>query len=165
MWDFRLYCPPVDLVKANRPHHSQFIENSLLDLERLSVALAKRHYDSLEDHEALIDYHHALELAINTFSAPRPFPNAQNMLALLFLRSPHRYIELLEENDPFAMALYARNLTMIHLVDRIWWMHGLDGEELAAGNIRGVASLMPKQHLWMMEWPISAIEGGTELGL
>jgi len=164
-WDFRLYCPPVDMVKASRPHHSHFIENSLLDLERLSAALAEWHYHSSEDHEALIDYHHALELAINTFSAPRPFPNAQNMLALLFLRSPHRYIELLEEKDPFAMALYGRNLTMIHLVDRIWWMHGLDGEELAAGNIRGIVSLMPKQHLWMMDWPISVIEGGTDLGL
>ncbi len=57
------------------------------------------------------------------------------------------------------MAVLARNFALIHAMERVWWMHGAEGMELARGNVIGISGLMPEGYEWVVEWPMDIVEG------
>lgn len=160
-----LYCPPIHLVKAIRPHPSNYIETGLAATASMFPLLEIWPTAQQEDREVLRAGLQAVDDLINTFTGPNAFPMGQNILALLPLRTSHRYVELLDEHDPLAMAILALNYALQHAMDRVWWMHGIKGMELASGNIKGIMGLIPAQYEWMVRWPLDVAEGRIDFDL
>jgi hypothetical protein len=183
---YELYCPRTDLVIATRPNASTFIESALQDCDRLSTFLES--YTSpgrtslpnpssstpARDKEVLKETLRNLKEMINTFTAPLPFPAGQNMLALFPLRSEGRFEDMLDEQDPVAMGLLARNFACVHAVGWVWWLHGAEGKGkggIASGNVLGIQGLLRGIGVkegdeglwdWIMEWPVAVVEGRIE---
>ncbi|KAL2064667.1 hypothetical protein VTL71DRAFT_3805 [Oculimacula yallundae] len=117
------------------------------------------HTEQNGDRKVLTEMLQAVDNVINTYTGPNAFPMGQNVLALLPLRTSQRFVEMLDEHEPFAMAVLARIYALQHATERIWWMHGLEEMELPRGNVRGLYGLMPTEFTWMMEWPLDVAEG------
>jgi hypothetical protein len=83
----------------------------------------------------------------------------QRRVATMPLALPPRFLELVELKDPVALALLARNFSMLKLVDETWWLHGVGEYEVTNYSIRGIRSLMPSEWLWAMDWPMLVVKG------
>ena len=84
----------------------------------------------------------------------------QRRVATMPIRLPARFLELVEEKAPRALALLARNLALLKVIDRIWWLHGTgESQQVAQYAITGIKGLMPLEWAWTMEWPIQVVAG------
>jgi hypothetical protein len=48
----------------------------------------------------------------------------QRGVATMPLRLPGRFLGLVELKDARALALLARNLSLLKVIDSVWWLHG-----------------------------------------
>ncbi|KAF8848055.1 hypothetical protein BDZ45DRAFT_754258 [Acephala macrosclerotiorum] len=86
--------------------------------------------------------------------------NIQRRVATMPLRLPPRFLELVEAKDPRALGLLARNLSLLKVIDSIWWLHGLEpSQPVAEQAIVGILAMLPHEWLWIMEWPLEIISG------
>jgi hypothetical protein len=73
---------------------------------------------------------------------------------------PNGFVELLERRDPRALAILARFLALLKPCDDgSLYYHGC-----AEYEVEGIASLMPTDWLWAMEWPRQIITSKTLFG-
>ncbi len=73
-------------------------------------------------------------------------------IVCLGVLAPRRYIELLEEGRPRALAILAHHMALSQAVEEHWWFHGV-----ADRAVNGIQSILPAEWQWAMEWPISMI--------
>jgi len=74
------------------------------------------------------------------------------------IRVPQLFLELIALEDPRALALLARNLSLLKVVDNIWWLHGAGkSQQVAEHALAGIKSLMPREWAWSMEWPLRVV--------
>lgn len=66
---------------------------------------------------------------------------------------PRGFVDLLERQDPQAMAILARLMALMKLCDGIRYYRGT-----AEYEVVGIASLMPPDWQWAMEWPFRILE-------
>ncbi|CZR63277.1 uncharacterized protein PAC_13174 [Phialocephala subalpina] len=188
---YDLYCPRTDLILAERPSSSWFIESALKDCERLRVFL-ETHTPQASPSTTKTTPEYDLQILceslsnftqlIHTFSAGTEhiFPQAQNLLALFPIRSGKRFEEMLDEKEPIACGLMARNFACIHAVGPgkgrgIWWLHGgIEGGtkvDIGRGNVLGIQGILKdvgrnvvdeEKWDWVMDWPIAVVEGRIE---
>ena len=59
-----------------------------------------------------------------SIKAGRSQPVLQRMVATMPIRLPARFLELVEEHEPFALTILARNLALLNVIDNVWWLHG-----------------------------------------
>lgn len=80
-------------------------------------------------------------------------------------RLPSEFICLLENEDPIAMALLARNLSMLSIAEDspAWWIHGAGVYRVPIKAILGIQGLMPTDWLWTMDWPLQIIRKEIDL--
>ncbi|RDW62835.1 hypothetical protein BP5796_11137 [Coleophoma crateriformis] len=86
-------------------------------------------------------------------------------IASLLHRLPPRFVEMLREKDPIALALLARTFALLKIFDddRAWWFHGVGEKKVAQVAVNGIASLMPSERFWMMDFPLKIIRGELKL--
>jgi hypothetical protein len=87
----------------------------------------------------------------------------QRQVATLPVMLPDRFLEMVESYDPLALALLARNLAMLKIIERTWWLHGNADHEVGNFPVRGIKTLMPKEWDWAMEWPLHVVNAGMNL--
>lgn len=76
------------------------------------------------------------------------------------IRLPQLFLELVALKDPRALALLARNLSLLKVVDNIWWLHGTgQSQQVAHHALTGIQNLMPPEWAWAMEWPLQIVAG------
>ena len=73
-------------------------------------------------------------------------------IVCLGVLAPARYIELLEQGRPRALAILAHHLALSQAVEEHWWFHGV-----ADRVVNGIQSILPAEWQWAMEWPLSMI--------
>ena len=93
----------------------------------------------------------------NTCAATLWLEKIHRRLATMPLRLPPRYLELVEQHDPRALALLARNLALLKTNSGIWWLHGVGRHSVAESAVRGIRSLLPNEWTWAMDWPQKVI--------
>lgn len=49
----------------------------------------------------------------------------QREVAIMPLRLPGRFLGLIELKDARALALLTRNLSLLKVIDSVWWLHGI----------------------------------------
>lgn len=87
----------------------------------------------------------------------------RQQVATMPLRLPPRFLKLVEQKEPIAMALLARNLALLKVIEPSWWLHGEGEHEVASRAVCGIMGLMPKEWAWAMDWPLKVISRDIEL--
>lgn len=75
------------------------------------------------------------------------------------LRIGSDFLDFLSFHDPLAMALLARGIAMLKLVEYAWWVHGGGEYKVMTYDIHGICELMPSNCSWTMEWPLKLVSG------
>ena len=84
-------------------------------------------------------------------------------IATMAVRQQPGYLELLEKHDPLAMALFARCLALLRLVDFRWWLHGCGDYEVLKRDMHIIRQLMPTSCRWAMSDPFKSITVDSEI--
>ncbi|KAI1817416.1 hypothetical protein GGS20DRAFT_582552 [Poronia punctata] len=87
----------------------------------------------------------------------------QKLVFTMALPMETEFLPLLQAGDPLALALYARIMVALNLIDRSWWSQGAKGRSVLDYSIRGISTLMPPKCLWALEWPLQVIAGDVKL--
>ncbi|KAK8044743.1 hypothetical protein PG993_004767 [Apiospora rasikravindrae] len=69
------------------------------------------------------------------------------------------YLQRLRGHDPLAMALYARMLVLMRVLDFAWWMNGGGEYEVMERDVYGMEQLMLGHLRWCMDWPLKVLSG------
>lgn len=117
-----------------------------LDLNSSDVAVYKITLDDLR----------TMQKAIRT---GQPQALLQRMVATMPVRLPAHFLKLLENHEPFALALLARNLALLKVIEPVWWLHGAGDHQVTDQAVHGIAGLLPPDWKWSTEWPLKVISG------
>lgn len=101
-------------------------------------------------YEKTLAYVGGVYLALLNKEAPRAMIRRIVCLGVL---APTRYIELLEQGRPRALAILAHHLALSQAIEEHWWFHGV-----ADRAVNGIQSILPTEWQWAMEWPLSMIQ-------
>ncbi|KAH6674320.1 hypothetical protein B0J14DRAFT_446225, partial [Halenospora varia] len=71
-------------------------------------------------------------------------------IATMTSKVPKEFIDLLDNQQPLALAVLARYYALMRCVEEPWWLRGT-----AEYEIRGLASLVPEDWSWAMKWPMA----------
>lgn len=69
------------------------------------------------------------------------------------------FINMLLENDPFALAIYANWLMLIALLDNMWWFDDMSAAEI--DEIADICSQRDPSVVSLLEWPRSMLENAS----
>ena len=140
-------------------HSRGFMKHALNDLAALSACFHREGVPA-DDSAA---YEGATNEVASTYSivTAKPFDasRAEQEIVTILHRMPERYLELLEGEDPLAMAILARNLCLLSFCgeSKAWWIHGAGQQKVPIKAVQGIRGLMPSQWLWTMDWPMKII--------
>lgn len=100
-------------------------------------------------YEKTLAYVGGVYLALLNKEPPRAMIRRIVCLGVL---APARYIGLLEQRRPRALAILAHHLALSQAIEEHWWFHGV-----AERPVNGIQSILPTEWQWAMEWPLSMI--------
>lgn len=84
----------------------------------------------------------------------------QRRVATMPLRLPERFLEMAELKDPRALALLARNLALLKVIDSVWWLQGTGSSQKVPDiAVTGIWNTISKDWAWAMEWPLKVVSG------
>jgi hypothetical protein len=159
--------------KAKPKHHNHsvlykdFLRDALEDMKLISDNFGREGM-ATEDKEA---YETAAEEVVSIYSLVAgatlsELPAEQEIVTILH-RLPSRFLYLLKREDPIAMALFARNLAMLEVLEnsKAWWIHGAGVSRVAIKAVEGMRGLMPPEWLWTMKWPLKVIMKEIQLAV
>ena len=83
----------------------------------------------------------------------------ENAIITFLHRLPPRYASMLEQYDPIALAIYARIMAMLHLLDDTssWWIHGVGNFRADLTVVMGVRSFLGSEWSWITDWPLQIV--------
>jgi hypothetical protein len=143
----------------NEIHSKGFMKRALEDLAMLSVHFYKNGIPT-EDSTA---YKTTAEELVAIYSLLMAEPMdvcwvEQSIVTILHRVTP-RFLELLEGEDPIAMALLARDLSLLSFLEdsKSWWIHGAGQQKVPHKAVLGIRGLMPMEWLWTLEWPLNIV--------
>lgn len=151
--------PPVE--DLDDPASTPFLVAYHLDRERLMKTLD----DSIspEDKAVYIAGINYITSICNAITKGAPGVLLREKIAYMIPTLPTRFLTLIAQKDPRAMALIARDLSLLKLVEWSWWLHGPQNVNVEEYHVRGICELMPIEWLWAMDWPLRVASG--RLGL
>jgi hypothetical protein len=136
-----------------------FTKHALKDLATLSVHFYKNDIP-IEDSAA---YEKTAEELVAIYSLlrfePLDISQIEQSIVTILHRVTPRFLVLLEGEDPIAMALLARNLSLLTFLEgsKSWWIHRAGQQKVPNKAVLGIRGLMPIDWLWTMEWPLNII--------
>merc|ERR1712093_404333 len=82
----------------------------------------------------------------------------QKMVTVLH-RVPECFVQLLDVGDPIALALLARSIICLDLLDdsSAWWVHGAGSCKVPPKAINGILKTMPIEYRWTMDFPLKVV--------
>lgn len=141
---------------------NEFLQSGLEDLDELSTAFERD--DGIVDDQAIYRQT-VIELSsmYSSISTGAPQFWLQRRVATMPLRLPSRFLDLLELHDAVALALLARNIVLLKMIDPAWWLHGAGVHGVAEHAIQGIEGLLPVGWRWTMEWPWKVLNGDIDI--
>ena len=132
--------PPLalNLDPGRHAFFSFLLEGMDEDIERLPKALQQETRRSYMHAVAFLDWAH------RTPKRPHILGFAATVC--------RRFVELIGEQDPRALAIIACFFAMTKVVDDRWWLEGIARKE-----VMGIYSLLPQEWRCKMEWPMTIV--------
>ena len=69
----------------------------------------------------------------------------------------NEFVSLMRSDDSIAMLILARFFSLFTFVDQVWWLEGT-----AVHELNGIASLIPEEWQWGMEWPLKILNNSSK---
>ncbi|KAF8858929.1 hypothetical protein BDZ45DRAFT_384533 [Acephala macrosclerotiorum] len=142
-------------LKEEEPDYDhQFMEKVREDMDSLLRAFDERDIEA-EDKAAyegtaadILNTYHLFAGAMAENSA------LEQQIVTVLHRVPPRFVELLEEHDPIAMAIIARNFALLGVFkdSSAWWVHGAGKNITAETALRGIERRLPPGLMWTMDF-------------
>jgi hypothetical protein len=148
-----LFVPPINTDPTIHPT-THFLALHQADKTRFLSACASDPKTSPADQDLYVNAFEYLSSICNALDQNVSSPLLQRKISYFVPRMPRRFLDLLAKKDPRAMALLARDLSLLKLVDWAWWLHGAKGMAVEEYHVRGICELMPIEWLWAMDWPL-----------
>jgi hypothetical protein len=146
--------------------HSNFLKSALEDMKLIMEAVDNEGFDP-EDREAIkATTEEIIETYYLAAHGSVSFQQIEQASVTLLHRVPERFLGFLRKHHPIALAILARNLSVLALVmedSKVWWIHGAGEWRVAIKAVWGIHGLMPSEWLWTMAWPMKIIS--KEIGL
>jgi hypothetical protein len=137
---------------------NEFLQTGLEDLDGLFQRFGRENVN-VKDQKIYRQTASELASMYSSISTGAPQQWLQRRVATMPLRVPPRFLELLELHDPIALALLARNIALLNVIDPVWWLHGAGNHQVAEHAIRGIEGLLPMDWRWVMVWPWKIVNG------
>lgn len=146
---------PIAVEEHVQPSHHFLLEvkRDLNRLERVVDAGKCKHHAV---------YREAIEYILWLYTAFVSHCSASHLhrfVGTMPLRLNARFLVLLKAHDPLCMALLARGLALLRLLEYAWWIHGRGEYEVLGFDMQGICGLMPADYRWMMDWPLKVASG------
>lgn len=151
--------PPVE--DLDHPATTHFLATYHHDKDRFM----KTFDDSLsrEDKEVYVAGVNYITSICNALAKGAPANQLRRKIAYMIPALPAKFLTLLAQRDPRAMALIARDIALLKLTEWSWWLHGPKDMKVEEYHVRGICELMPIEWLWAMDWPLRVASGRLEL--
>ncbi|KUJ18389.1 uncharacterized protein LY89DRAFT_47224 [Mollisia scopiformis] len=136
-------------------YDAEFMAKVHEDMDTLIRALDDRGINT----EGRLVYEAVAADVINTcsfFASGRAENSAlEQQIVTVLHRVPPPFISLLENDDPIAMALMARNLALLGVLkdNSAWWVHGAGKNNVTETALRAITVQMPPEYMWTMDFP------------
>lgn len=80
---------------------------------------------------------------------------------------PTRFLQLVEQHDPMAQSLLARNIALLSLFpdSPAWWIHGTIVSKISIQAVRSIGGSVGPEWQWAMEWPLRVIRQEVKLDM
>jgi hypothetical protein len=136
---------------------------------REDLAILSKTFDEKDtsptDKVVLEDVVKEITAICSAISSSAPQREIRQRVATMPGRSSRRFLQLVEEMDPRALALIARDFAFLKVIERVWWLHGTGSSQCVAENaVTGIAAMIPKSWQWVMEWPFKVVSGHLRPG-
>lgn len=135
-------------------YDEEFMKEVLQDMDVLSRVIEK---DAKEEDKKVYLETAAEVVSTCSLIAGNCVDNSilEQMLVTILHRVPQPFIQMLKAKDPIAMALFARNISLLGVFEdtTAWWIHGAGNSRVGSRAIRCISSQMPPEYLWLMDWP------------
>jgi hypothetical protein len=155
----------VNRVLDDATRNKGFMKLALKDMASLSVCFRNEivplgDSDAYDKAASEVISHYSLLMA-ESFDTIR----IEQAVVTILHRMPVRYVELLEAEDPIAMALLARNLSLLSYLEdsKAWWIHGAGDQKVPNKAVNSIRELMPTEWLWTMTFPMNIISKEIKL--
>lgn len=132
----------------------EFMAKAREDMDSLFQALDET--DITQEKRAL--YEGAAADIVNTYhlfaGALAENSALEQQLVTVLHRVPPGFVKLLEEHDPIAMAMLARDFALLGVFQdsSAWWVHGAGKNNTAEKALLGVEHKMPPEYMWTMDF-------------
>ncbi|KAK0107337.1 hypothetical protein ONS95_004029 [Cadophora gregata] len=145
--------PPGSLLDQN------FMDLASEDMEILlrSLHYRKIHQESKDACQKFAD--EIMQIYTLIASGSKDNAGLEQMIVTVLHRVPDRFVQLLELGDPTALALLARNIMCLDLLDdsSAWWVHGAGDSRVPPKAVNGFCSTIPIEYRWAMDFPLRVI--------
>jgi hypothetical protein len=151
--DMTLKPIPIEFVAKKA-----FMRNAAQDLDLLSSAFDK--VDMPLEQRSVYNAAKKKLMGMYSFVASDADITYIEQVAITYLHTiPLEFVSLLEREDPIAMALLARDLSMLSMADEspAWWIHGTGINKVVTKAVLGIQKLMPPEWQWTMDWPVKVV--------
>jgi hypothetical protein len=136
------------------PSQEGFTADHLLDIWRTKLSIP---LERVSVYAAAFDLLALIKMSINQGEKAHW---VQRKLSTVPGKLPKEFVSYLEQNDPLAMAIMARFFALSKFVDGVWRLRGMAGYE-----VTGIASLMPEEWMWSMDWPLGLLDDDSSITL
>jgi len=144
--------------------HINFLRSALYDAEQLLKSLGDdvREEDRRTYEKASMDFIQNCHMIAS--GVVEDFVIEQELMSTLHRFHP-RAEHFMENHDPVALAILARQLSLLTLVgdQSAWWIHGAGEFKVPLRGVQGISFLMPSDWRWTMDWPWNIVSQGREI--
>lgn len=147
--------------------YPDFMQSAVEDISMLSKAFKLETISPPKDHAAYTKVIEEL-MAIYTIisEAAEDGPAPEHQIVTLLQRVPPRFSELFMQKDELAIALLARNISLLALGDpSYWWIQGTGDSKVAVKAVHYFGSLLSSEWSWVMDWPMKIIHGDIKFAI
>jgi hypothetical protein len=144
--------------------HANFLRDAVSDADQLLKSLG----DNVDAEDRRTYEKASMDMIQNCYmiasGAVGDFVIEQELMSTLHRIHP-RAEHFMEDHDPIALAILARQLSLLALVSdqSAWWIHGAGEFKVSLRGVQGISLLMPSNWRWTMDWPWKIISQGREI--
>lgn len=161
-----LYKQKSTEIGNNIPRHKQFLESGRQDLSLLSKSINNEVItpEKKVAYKLVVGELENIYVLLSTSVYEGWSPNITMLHRRIInmpIRTPSAFLRALAQQKPIAMALLARSIALLKLIDAksAWWIHGSREWSVAENAVQGIRGIMPAEWTWTMAWPLKVVTG------
>ena len=145
------------------PARAEFMRLAVSDGEQILACVANIDDDDKTVYQKGIEV--LLEICYLVARDVEDLSIVEHSIVTFLHRVPHRFVAMLEQYDPVALAIHARIIAMLYLLNdsSSWWIHGAGKFRADRYAVMGTRHILPPEWTWITDWPLMIISDQVKL--